>query len=203
MGLHALTIDLQEWYHAELVRGRLPAGASIDQAPAAVRPLLALLKERAVQATFFVVGEVAERHPDLLREIAAAGHEIACHSYSHRPLWELTPAELSAELEGFRRLVDDIVGDAPAVIGFRAPTFSLDARSAWAVDVLVEHGYRYDSSVFPMRTPLYGVPAAPLEPYRIRASSLEQPDAHGRLVEFPMTVCRLGRWRIPVSGGTY
>lgn len=203
MYLHALTIDLEEWYHAELVRGKLPAEGRVDQAPAAVRPLLALLKEHEVQATFFIVGEVAERHPDLVREIASAGHEVACHSYSHRPLWELTPADLSAELAEFRRLMEDIVGEAPAVIGFRAPTFSLDTRTAWAIDVLVEHGYRYDSSVFPLRTPLYGVANAPLEPYRISADAVERHDANGRLVEFPITVCRLGRWRIPMSGGTY
>lgn len=203
MRLHALTIDLEEWYHAELVRGKVPPAERVDQAPAAVQPILALLKAHGVQATFFIVGEVAERHPALVREIAAAGHEIACHAYSHRPLWELTPAEFSAELRQFRRLMDDILGDTADIIGFRAPTFSLEARTAWALDVLAEHGYRYDSSIFPMRTPLYGVPNAPLAPYRISANAVDRHDAQGRLVEFPMTVCQFGKQHIPVSGGTY
>lgn len=203
MRLHALTVDLEEWYHAELVREKVPPAERVDQAPAAVRPILALLKAQGVQATFFIVGEVAERHPELVREIAAADHEIACHSYSHRPLWELTPAGFSAELAQFRRLMKDILGEAVEIIGFRAPTFSLEARTAWALDVLAEHGYRYDSSIFPLRTPLYGVSNAPLGPYRISASAVEQHDANGRLVEFPATVCQLGKRRMPVGGGTY
>jgi polysaccharide deacetylase family protein (PEP-CTERM system associated) len=203
MRLHALTIDLEEWYHAELVRGKVPPARRMDQAPAAVQPILALLQAHHVRATFFIVGEVAERQPALVREIASAGHEIACHSYSHRPLWEMTAEELDRELREFRRLMEDILGEAPAIIGFRAPTFSLEARTAWALEVLAEHGYRYDSSIFPMRTPLYGVANAPLEPYRISASAVERHNANGRLVEFPLTVCQVGGRRIPVSGGTY
>lgn len=203
MRRHALTIDLEEWYHAELVRKTMPA-APEDLAPAAVRPILQLLRRQGMCATFFIVGEVAERHPDLVREIAEAGHEIACHSYSHRPLWELTPAEFAQELDAFRRSMGEILGSANGIIGYRAPTFSLDAGTAWALDVLRERDFHYDSSIFPLRTPLYGVAGAPLGLYRIQGRALAA-DAGpaGTIIEAPVSAFRCGPARIPAGGGTY
>jgi len=200
--LHALSIDLEEWYHSELVRKAVPRAARRSQIEEATRPILNLLDEAKVKATFFVVGEVAREHPHLIREIASKGHEIGCHGMTHRPLWEMDEGELSRELEEFARLMEGVLGHCP-VTGFRAPTFSLDHRTRWAVDVLASFGYRYDASVFPMRTPLYGVPDAPARPYRLSSTDVASEDPEGALLEFPATVYRLGRFGIPVGGGFY
>lgn len=201
--LHALSIDLEEWYHPELVRERVPACDRFGQAPDAVSPILDLLDRHHVSATFFIVGETAVECPDLVRAIARRGHEIGCHTYSHRPLWELTPATFAAELNEYRAAMRDILGPEMGIAGFRAPTFSLDQRTSWAIDVLAEHGYRYDSSIFPSKNYLYGVAGAPLEPYRITSTDVVRPSETGALVEFPMTVCRVGPLKLPVSGGVY
>lgn len=201
--LHALSIDVEEWYHAELVRARVPAESRVSQALEATTPILQLLARYGAKATFFVVGEVAQACPKLVREIVRQGHELGCHGFSHRPLWEMTPAILAQELREYQMLMREIIGAAVELAGFRAPTFSLDVRTAWAVDVLAEFGYRYDSSVFPCKTYLYGVANAPDTPYRLSSADVSRPDPAGRLIEFPMSVCRIGGVRIPVSGGAY
>ena len=201
--LHALSIDMEEWYHPELVRDHVPAGVCSRQAPEATLPILDLLDRHDVSATFFVVGEVAADCPDLIREIVRRGHELGCHTYSHRTLWDMTPEILVTELSDYRDLMRDVLGDNADIMGFRAPTFSLDQRTSWAIDVLSEFGYRYDSSVFPFKNYLYGVAGAPDTPYRIAPADVSRPDASGKLIEFPMTVCRWGPLRIPVSGGVY
>jgi len=201
--LHALSIDVEEWYHPELVRDRVPACDRCRQAPDATLPILDLLDRHGVQATFFIVGETAGECPDLIREIECRGHEIGCHTYSHRTLWDMTPASFAAELAQYQAMMQDILGDGADIIGFRAPTFSLDARTNWAIDVLLEYNYRYDSSIFPFKSPLYGVAGAPDAPYRVSSVDVSRPESDGRLVEFPMTVCQWGPLRIPVSGGVY
>jgi polysaccharide deacetylase family protein (PEP-CTERM system associated) len=201
--LHALSIDVEDWFHPELVRSRVAAGACVPLAHAATQPILALLERYGVRATFFIVGEAALSCPDLVRQIAAAGHEIGCHTFSHRPLWELTPAALAGELDEWGRALRDILGPAFRSTGFRAPTFSLDQRTAWAVDVLADAGYRYDSSVFPFKNYLYGVAGAPDAPYRLDRTDVSRADAAGRLIEFPMSVWRWGRLALPVAGGAY
>ncbi|MGQ9492167.1 MAG: polysaccharide deacetylase family protein [Anaerolineae bacterium] len=200
--LHALTIDLEDWYHPELVRPWLSSGEQETQIEQSTWPLLDLLRERRVQATFFVVGQVAQQHPSLIEAIAVQGHELACHGMSHRPLWEMKPDDFRAELEEFSRVMSAITPGAE-IIGFRAPTFSLDNRTRWALGILTEFGYLYDSSVFPMRTPLYGVNGCPLTPYRPSAEDIAKPDAHGVLLEFPMSVWSCVGLKIPVSGGVY
>ena len=205
--LNALSIDLEDWFHAELVRThtteRTCGGAELERRVAwAAEPVLTLLERYAVHATFFVVGDVLRQHPDLVRRIHAAGHEIGCHGWSHRPLWTLEPERFAQELDEFDR---DTRGVVPPdeIIGFRAPTFSLDERTAWAVDILREHGYRYDSSIFPVRR-LYvrrgRLPAPALSPDARRADDCSRA---GRLLEFPMTAYRLLGFDIPVSGGFY
>jgi peptidoglycan-N-acetylglucosamine deacetylase len=201
--LHALSIDVEEWYHPELVRDRAPAVACGRQAPEATLPILDLLDRYGVSATFFVVGETAAECPDLTREIARRGHEIGCHGYTHRALWDMTPASFARELDDYRALMQDILSDDADIMGFRAPTFSLDQRTSWAIEVLLEYNYRYDSSIFPQKNFLYGVAGAPDRPYRISPADVSRPDASGKLVEFPMTVCQWGPLRIPVSGGVY
>ena len=197
----ALSIDLESYWHAELLRTKVDRARMADRVEEATRPLLDLLARRRVRATFFTVGEVIEDHPHLIQDIVAAGHELACHTYTHRPLWELDKAAFEEEISRFNALVARVTpGVQPR--GFRAPTFSLSPTTAWALDVLARHGYTYDSSVFPMKTPLYGIPNAPLHPYR-PASNLVDEDPTAPLLEWPMTVWRVGPVTVPVCGGFY
>jgi len=236
--LNALTIDLEDWYHPELVRHRLPAPGSEHSetwprrgdAQSRPRPrngetvhspgggemlgewqaqierptqlLLDLLQERGIKATFFVVGEIAQRHPRLIESIVDQGHELACHGMSHRPLWEMRPDEFRSELQEFAGTMST-VAPGVEVIGFRAPTFSLDNRTRWALGILSEFGYRYDSSIFPLRTPLYGVNNCPLAPYRPSLEDVAITDEAGALLEFPMSVWTWAGLRVPVCGGFY
>ena len=199
---NALTIDLEDWYHPELVRHYLPPGRPEGQIVQSTQALLDMLESRGVQATFFVVGEVAQQEPQLIQAIAAKGHEIGCHGMSHKPLWQVSPEEFAQELQDFARLMGQLVPGVE-VVGFRAPTFSVDNRTAWALEELRNAGYRYDSSVFPMKTPLYGVVGSPLAPYRPAAMDVAQPDDRGTLVEFPLSVWSWAGLRVPVCGGFY
>ena len=201
MTLNALSIDVEDWYHPELVRAHVAPAQVLPRVEQATLPVLELLGRYGVRATFFIVGEVAQAAPDLVREIARRGHEIGCHGVSHRTLHDLGPEGLRAELAAYRATMETIgIGE---VIGFRAPTFSLDQRSAWAVPILAEAGYRYDSSIFPLRNYMYGVSGAPLAPYRIGAQDVGRADAGGALWEFPMSIWQAGPLKVPVSGGFY
>jgi polysaccharide deacetylase family protein (PEP-CTERM system associated) len=200
--IHALSFDVEEWYHSDLLIGRLPAEERVPQVREAIRPILDLLQRAGVRATFFTVGEVARDHPDLVRELVATGHELACHTMTHPNLWRLTASSLEDELAQYRRAVEAAV-PGEDVLGFRAPMFSLDRRTGWALGVLRDGGFRYDSSVVPVRTPWYGVPGAPLGVYRASLSDPGQVDEESGFLEFPLTACALGPVRIPAAGGVY
>jgi peptidoglycan-N-acetylglucosamine deacetylase len=200
--LNALSIDLEDWFHAELVRARLTGDAPERRVAWAAEPVLTLLDRYKTRATFFVVGDVLRHHPELVRRIHAAGHEIGCHGWSHRPLWTLAPERFAQELDEFDRDTQGIV-PADEIIGYRAPTFSLDERTAWAVDVLRDHGYLYDSSIFPVRNYMYGVDGCPPQPYRLMRAELTTAHAQGDLLEFPLSAYRLLGLDVPVSGGFY
>jgi len=216
--INALTIDVEDWYHPELVRLRLPpheypqpapgeytASPAVDQEAQieeSTHALLDLLHQRGVKATFFIVGEIAQRHPRLVQDIAAEGHELGCHGMSHRTLWAMTANEFRSELEQFCAVMSTAVPEAE-ITGFRAPTFSLDNRTRWALTVLGNMGYHYDSSIFPFRTPVYGVNGCPLEPYRPSPGDVAAADEQGPLVEFPMSVWSWAGLRVPVCGGFY
>ena len=199
--LNALSVDLEEWYHPELVRGHVMPGEARPQIEAAARPILRLLDRYGVRATFFIVGEVAQSAPELVHEIAEAGHEIGCHGMSHRPLEALQADELRAELRRYAGLMASLSVDD--IVGFRAPTFSLNNDTRWAVPILREFSYQYDSSIFPLRNYMYGVADCPPTPYLLGDSDVTRPDPQGALWEFPMSVYRLGRWKMPVCGGFY
>ena len=198
----ALSFDIEDWFHPELVRRRVRTDEARSVVVEGTRAILALLRRREARATFFVLGDVARRHPELVREIAAAGHEIACHGMTHQPLWALDRESFRTELREFRAALRDALGRDDAV-GFRAPTFSLDRSTSWAFDVLSEEGFRWDSSVFPMRVGLYGVAGAPLGIYRPSAADPAREDPRAPLVEFPVSVGALGPLRLPVAGGFY
>jgi polysaccharide deacetylase family protein (PEP-CTERM system associated) len=193
-----LSFDVEEYFQVEAAAARLPAG-DWERWPARVEPVihqvLELLEEHRVKATFFVLDWIAHRQPEIVRRIAAAGHEIASHGVSHRMLHVMTPQEFRAELAQSRRRLEDLGGQP--VIGFRAPTFSITTRTAWALDVLAEMGFRYDSSVFPIRHDRYGVPDAP------RWAHWARGPGGGRIIEIPPLVLRIARWNLPVGGGGY
>ncbi len=156
--------------------------------------LLDVLASAQVRATFFVLGWVARRHPRLVRQVADAGHEVASHGYWHQHLSRMTPAGLRLDLEASRRALEDIV--AAPVTGYRAPTFSLTRRTAWAAEVVAEQGFAYDSSVFPIYHDRYGVPGAPAEPWWLETRS-------GRLLELPPLTLGSSRLKLPAAGGGY
>jgi polysaccharide deacetylase family protein (PEP-CTERM system associated) len=160
-----------------------------------VERILELLDSSSCTATFFVLGWLARREGGLVRRIAEAGHEIASHGMSHRMLQRLDRRGFAAELADSRALLEDLAGTA--VEGFRAPTFSLTHRTAWALDVLAEGAWRYDSSIFPVRHDRYGVPEAP------RRAHLAVGPAGGRVLEMPPLTGRMFGANLPVGGGGY
>lgn len=194
--LNIISIDVEEIYHAEYVRPYAPTNIR-PRAPDGVREALFLLDRSGAEATFFVVGEVAERHPGLLSAIRDRGHEVGFHGYSHKPLWRMVPEEFKDELS----LAKKVLGRDCR--GFRAPSFSLDLKTAWALGVLAEEGYVYDSSLFPARTPLYGLPGTPIVPYRPSLSDPRIMDKEGPIIEFPILTLEIGKIRVPLGGGFY
>ena len=200
--INALSIDLEDWHHPELLRGHVP-GDPQRQVGDSTDRILRLLERFNVKATFFVLGNVAAEDPELVRRIHGKGHEIASHGMSHKPLQKLSPTEFDDELKSFDRLIRDILGDDVPIRGFRAPTFSLNNMTNYALACLAENRYLYDSSIFPASNYLYGVNDAPCSIYRPDFKDLRRTDESSPIVEFPLTVYQLGRARIPVSGGFY
>ncbi|MBK9234260.1 MAG: polysaccharide deacetylase family protein [Anaerolineae bacterium] len=192
---HALTIDLEEWFQGltstNRQGGRWPEWPA--RAAGLTDRLLELLAGHGVRATFFVVGALAAAEPALIARIAAAGHELAVHGYDHRFVHELTPAQFRAELRRTVHAIRRAAGDVP-ILGHRAPYFSINGSCLWALDVLADEGFVYDSSLIRTRNPLYGFAQAPLRPVRL------QPGGAGALTEFPVTTIGLGRWRLPCGG---
>lgn len=198
--INALSIDLEEWYHSELVGGRK---SPFSQAAEATHPILDLLDRYQTKASFFVVGEVAEQNPDLIQTIYRRGHEIGCHTFSHTLVWNLGEGLFRKELERFHYVIEGILGKKK-IKGFRAPCFSIDNRNRWALNVLSDFGYQYDASIFPLKiNPLYGVSGAPTHPYRISFRDVREEDPHSPLMEYPLCPLKVGWMKIPISGGFY
>jgi polysaccharide deacetylase family protein (PEP-CTERM system associated) len=156
--------------------------------------LLELFSGAGVTATFFVLGWVAERFPALVSQIAANGHELASHSYAHRLVYDLSPAAFKEDLHRAKAVIESASG-AP-VLGFRAPSYSITAKSLWAFDVLIAEGYRYDASVFPIHHDRYGISDAPRFPNLVERKE-------GALWEFPGSTVRVGGQNLPIGGGGY
>lgn len=198
----AFSVDLEDYYHPELIRRHAAPGACAPRVAESTAPILDLLDRHGVKATFFVVGEVCRSAPALIQRIVDAGHEIGCHTHTHLPLWEMTPDSFRQELDDFKAALKDAVGDVP-VRGFRAPTFSVDGSTAWALKVLSEAGFTYDSSIVPIKGPLYGCPGAPLAMYRPALADITKSDAGASLVEFPAPIAQVAGASVPVGGGFY
>ncbi|MFY9572161.1 MAG: XrtA system polysaccharide deacetylase [Blastocatellia bacterium] len=190
---NALTIDFEDWYQGLEIPHTQWDGYE-DRVVQAGHRLLRLLKETETRATFFVLGYVAEQHPEIVREIAAAGHEIGTHGYSHTLIYQQTPELFRRETDRTIKLLEDLTGQQ--VLGHRAPFFSITRDSLWALEVLGELGIRYDSSIFPVLNYRYGIEDAPRWPYKIAAG--EQ-----NLVEFPISTLQLLGRNLPIAGGAY
>jgi len=197
--INALCIDLEHWWCNEFLTKYLPKEKE-DQTVESVMPILELLDKYKTKASFFVLGTVAEQHPEVVRTIFDKGHEIASHAYSHKMLHSLGKERFEEEISRSVDLLYSITGEKP--IGFRAPSFSLDNSTIWALEILIKYGFKYDASIFPIKTMLYGVPRAPLYPYRPSVADITKEDPDGEIIEFPMSVLKLGL-NIPVAGGFY
>lgn len=197
MTVHHFTVDVEEYFQVSafesLVR-RADWERFESRVGGSVSRLLELLARFETRATFFVVGWVAERHLDIVRAIARAGHEVASHGWEHARVTLQNPLEFRDSVRRTKHLLEDLTG-AP-VLGYRAPSYSIVPGREWALDILIEEGYRYDSSLFPVRRPGYGYPNGRSDPHW-----LERPV--GRLAEVPPTTLRWGRVRLPAAGGAY
>lgn len=199
---NTLGFDLEHWHSATLVADAVDE--PIDRIEESVDIVLSLLDSHDVEATFFVVGELAAEYPELIRRVHEAGHELASHGHTHTPLFELTPDEFQSELDRSAAAIERAAGVEPD--GFRAPNFSVTGRTDWAFETLASSDYRYDSSVFPVRTPMYGVSGAPLRPYFVPEDDPFRTPAVGDrvrdLLEVPVSVAG-PLARVPIAGGFY
>jgi polysaccharide deacetylase family protein (PEP-CTERM system associated) len=194
---NVVSVDVEDYFHAESfadVVDRSRWDTYLSRVEANTNRLLELFDTRGVQATFFVVGWVAERFPSLIRDIVNNGHELACHSYWHRLIYKLSPTEFREDTQRAKSTLEQIAGKP--IFGYRAPTYSITLASLWALETLAELGFTYDSSIFPIHHDRYGIPSAPRTPFRILTPS-------GPLVEFPITTFRLRGHNLPVAGGGY
>ena len=191
---HVFSIDVEDWYQGLEIPlsewGRFERRVS-----ASMGDLLELMAYHGVRATCFVLGKVAEEHPQLVRSIQAAGHEVATHGYSHEKVYNLTPQRFREELRRSIQLLEDLTGDK--VIGHRAPYFTITEQSLWALDILAEEGILYDSSIHPVFNYRYGIPNAARRPSYLSLAG------GGRLLEIPVSTYPASRVNIPVGGGAY
>jgi polysaccharide deacetylase family protein (PEP-CTERM system associated) len=192
---NALTVDVEEYFQVaafESTISRSRWDRSESRVESSTCRVLDLFDARGVNATFFVLGWIAERHPEMVRRIVEAGHELASHGYDHTRVHELSPDRFRADVVKTKAILEDIGG--VLVRGYRAPSYSINAKTLWALDVLHETGHVYSSSVYPIRHDLYGMPEAPRFPFRLR------PDA---IAEVPVTTVRLAGRNFPCGGGGY
>ena len=195
---NAFTIDVEDYYQVSALASAIPRDTwnqRESRVAASTDRILAMLEEKRIKGTFFVLGWVADQVPQLVKRIAAQGHEVACHGYSHELIYRQTPTVFAEETRRAKQLLEDLVG--LPVIGYRAASFSITPRSEWALDTLIEQGFVYDSSIFPVRHDRYGMPGASRAPGFVHAPS------GGRIAEFPMSTAAFGPVRVPVSGGGY
>jgi polysaccharide deacetylase family protein (PEP-CTERM system associated) len=195
---NAFTVDVEDYFQVEGFAQAIDRGSwegFRTRVGTSTSTLLEMLAARGVRATFFVLGWVARKHPEIVRRIAAAGHEVASHGMSHRLIYTQTPAEFRRETHDAKALLEDLA--QKPVLGYRAATYSITRRSLWALDILCEEGFRYDSSIFPMRHDRYGIPDAELKPHVMTTPG------GGTLVEFPISVLRYCGAKVPVAGGGY
>jgi len=192
---NALTVDVEEHFQVAAFEHTIPRDAwdsSESRVEFSTGRVLDLFSTHGAKATFFVLGWIAERHPELVRRIAGDGHEVASHGYDHTRVHRFTPDQFREDVVRTRKILEDIVG--MPVRGYRAPSYSINEKNLWALDVLREAGYAYSSSIYPIRHDLYGMPDAPRFPFRLRPDSI---------LEIPVTTVRMGGRNYPCGGGGY
>lgn len=195
---NVMTVDVEDYFHVSAFESNIDRSQWANlpcRVEANTHRLLDMMDEKNIRATYFVLGWVAERYPALVREIAARGHEVACHGYSHKLIFNQSQEEFRQETARAKALLEDQVGSP--MLGYRAASYSITRASLWALDVLVEQGFKYDSSIFPVRHDRYGIPDADPLPHVARAPS------GGSIVEFPLSSLPLMGYRLPVAGGGY
>ena len=195
--VNAMSVDVEDYFHVSVFDGIVPRtewDAMESRVCANTERLLDIFDEYSVRSTFFVLGWVGEKYPALVTKIAARGHEVASHGYAHRLVYDQTPAAFREDVRRAKALLEEASGRP--VVGYRAPSYSITPRSLWALDVLIEEGYQYDSSIFPIRHDRYGIPVSDRQPYRIDRNG-------GSLIEVPGSTTRLGPMNLPVAGGGY
>jgi len=195
--INALTIDVEDYYMVSAFADVVKFDDWQTYESRVERNtwrILDLLNENNVKATFFILGWIAERHPALIREIQSQGHEIASHGYNHRLIYNLSPQEFREDLRRSRDILQDLTG-AP-VIGYRAASYSIVQQSIWALDILIEEGFMYDSSIFPVYHDRYGMPGAKRYPHVVVRPG-------GSIIEFPPATLKVGTSVFPVAGGGY
>lgn len=195
--VNAFTVDVEDYFQVSAFEKHIPRarwGSMESRIEANTRRILALLDHYQVKGTFFVLGWIARRYPELVREIAAAGHELGSHSYWHRLVYDLSPEQFRVDLTDSRKAIEDAAGQR--VVIYRAPSFSITHRSLWALEILAEEGFLIDSSIYPIHHDRYGMPKAETRIHRIVTCS-------GSIWEFPPAVVRFGGVNVPMSGGGY
>lgn len=194
---HLFTVDVEEYFQVNAFEDVAPRDRW-DSFPSRVRASLDLvfdlLATHDVRGTFFTLGWIASRHPDLVRAIADAGHEVASHGWWHRRVTTLDPEQFRQDVRDSKALLEQVSGSR--VLGFRAPSFSIIPGYEWALEILAEEGYAYDSSIFPIRRPGYGYPGAAVRPHSHRLAA-------GELHEFPLATTTIAGVRVPAAGGGY
>lgn len=195
--VNAMTVDVEDYFHVSALAAAAPRERWSTFESRVVQNtmrLLDLFDEQRVTTTCFVLGWVADQHPELVRAIADRGHEVASHGYWHQLVYDLSPAAFRDDVRRSRLLLQDLSGQP--VEGYRAPSFSITRRSLWALDVLVDAGYSYDASIFPVRHDRYGIADAPRHAYQVRRPA-------GLITEVPPATIRLAGQNLPVAGGGY
>ncbi|HOM16703.1 MAG TPA: DUF3473 domain-containing protein [Thermoguttaceae bacterium] len=194
---NALTVDVEDYYQVSAFEDRIDR-KDWEKYPSRVKEnterLLALLRRRQVRATFFVLGWTAQNCPDLVHRIQDEGHEIGAHGFWHQCIYRQSPEAFREDLVRTKEVLSHLTGRE--ILSYRAPSFSITERSWWAFEILAEEGFRYDSSVYPIRHDRYGAPDRPVGIYRVETPS-------GPIWEFPPAVCRIGGINVPCAGGGY
>jgi polysaccharide deacetylase family protein (PEP-CTERM system associated) len=195
---HALTVDVEDWYQVENLKEVAPADRWNEFESRLERNqerLLKLFDRQGVKATFFVLGRAAERHPGVVKRIVEEGHELACHGWSHELIYRQSRETFRDETRRAKALLEELGG--AQVEGYRASTFSVTGKSLWALDILAEEGFSYDSSIAPLRHDRYGIPASPTAPH------LRKLGNGAMLPEFPVSFMRVLSKKLPLGGGFF
>lgn len=197
MPAHQFTVDVEEYFHVAALEPWISRASwrhRVRRAHVGIEALLPLLAEHHVTATFFILGWLARRDSSIVRHVVEAGHEIASHGWDHRPIGRVSRREFQVSVRDSKALLEDISGHE--VAGFRAPCFSVRPGDEWVFDVLIEEGYRYDSSILPARRRSSGYPGAPRTPHWLARPA-------GTLLELPIATLRIGNLVLPAGGGAY